>query len=356
MKTRFVRFWWAAAMLAAMPAGAGTRDVGNGGDAVSQEFAALVRQLARDMAVVPQLQARGLDQQIEGVLRTTYITSQERVFLAGPSGEQIERDALNFPRMTPPTIIVSRTRWSAPEMTSNRKRALALHEVLGVLEIEQNRYDASAEILNLLELDPTTPRKLYELTMGEGSEGYTFQSVMKACAQQKALNRHKYWEVTCQFRSKNWSEIHWDVEWAKDYEFQGFSARSVGVGVSLYGVYVHPSASNEERVRYVEVPHEVRRTIEKAVYGLEVYGIGPMDQLSWKRVTTSMDLANGIAPVSFSSEDEALDQCWEDLVDLASDFGAGILYRKGRCLSEVRIIRGQERFIYVIESQNPFLK
>ena len=355
MKTSFIRAVVVAATLAAFPAGAGTRDVGNGGDAVSQEFAALVRQLARDMTAVPQLHARGLDQQIEGALRATYITSQDRVFLAGPNGQELERDALNFPQLTPPTIIVSRTRWLAPEMTTARKRALALHEVLGVLQIEQNRYDASAEILNLLERDPTTPRKLYELTMGEDREGYTFQSVMKACAQQKALNRRKYWEVTCQFRSKNWSEVHWDVEWARDYEFQGYSTRSAGVGVGLYAVYVSRSASSGERVRYVEVPHEVRRTIEKAVYGLEVYGIGPVEQLSWKRVTTSIELAGGIAPLSFSTEEQALSQCWEDLVDLASDFGAGILYRKGRCTTDSREIRGRQRFIYVIESQNPYL-
>lgn len=124
---------------------AGGREVGNGGDAVVQEFVSIARSI---LAHWERLEFPGgvevRREQFETAVRETRVDSKDRTFL----GDR-EVDAINRPDLK--TITLSRTRWGTNGTNSSKKLALVLHEYLGILGLDDSGYLISSHVLQKLE-------------------------------------------------------------------------------------------------------------------------------------------------------------------------------------------------------------
>lgn len=110
-------------------------DRGNGGD----EYAKLFINQGADIAEaltqnpIPGVDARELMQAVQN----TFVNSQERLFLRGD-----EVDAINYPDAR--KILVSRTGWDRMSSSPHRRAFLVLHEYLGIIGIDDARYQVSS--------------------------------------------------------------------------------------------------------------------------------------------------------------------------------------------------------------------
>ena len=109
-------------------------DRGNGGDEYGKAFINLGLDLAESLAQhpLPGVDAKRLLEAVD----STYVNSQERLFL----GDE-EKDAINYPESH--RILVSRTAWDRMESQPHRRAFLVLHEYLGIMGVDDTRYQIS---------------------------------------------------------------------------------------------------------------------------------------------------------------------------------------------------------------------
>jgi hypothetical protein len=111
-------------------------DAGNGGDDYAREFINLGLEIAESLAQnpIPGLDAKDLLRTIQA----TQVNSQESLVLRGD-----KVDAINIPWATPQKILVSRTGWDRMRSQRHRQAFLVLHEYLGIMGIDDSRYQVS---------------------------------------------------------------------------------------------------------------------------------------------------------------------------------------------------------------------
>lgn len=119
---------------------------GNGGDFIAQEFAAHGFEALKVLKELKTLPADLSLQDLEHALSTTQVVSADKTELPGPDGKPLERDAINLPDETPPTILVNRTSWTSKKLSTTDKMSLALHEYLGIVGTERNNYRISSQL------------------------------------------------------------------------------------------------------------------------------------------------------------------------------------------------------------------
>jgi len=126
--------------------GGGT--VGNGGDAISQEFTFLATELVSYLPYLPANTSFSLEQRkaYATAVQETKVNTQDHLTLNG-----VEVDAINYPDKK--VIEVSRSRWallsSDPEV-KNKRQAIALHEYLWIAGIDDTNYRYSTPLFKEL--------------------------------------------------------------------------------------------------------------------------------------------------------------------------------------------------------------
>lgn len=112
-------------------------DRGNGGDEYSKSFIEYGLDISEALGQnpIPGVDAKSLQQAV----RNTFVNSQENLVLRGN-----EVDAINYPNPQNPRILVSRSGWDRLASTPHRRAFLVLHEYLGILGIDDSRYQISS--------------------------------------------------------------------------------------------------------------------------------------------------------------------------------------------------------------------
>ena len=128
--------------LISVSAFSGVRDVGNGGDAIVLEFTTLARQVSKDIQInaqylFPEFSAEDL----ETAIASTKVMSVEKTILNG-----IEKDAINYPGLG--LIKINRSRWGARSVSTEKLRALVLHEYLGIMNINDADFIISGRLID----------------------------------------------------------------------------------------------------------------------------------------------------------------------------------------------------------------
>lgn len=363
----------------ALPAHA-WREVGNGGDEVAQSFVTtayrMLNLLKRLPAAPEGLSLTTLEQAID----STYVVSEEKLFLNDPSGQPSERDALNFPGTTPPSIRVSRARWQNAAFTEKAKLLLTLHEYLGILGLERNTYVVSAKLENALSVSQSAPVQIFSQALVNGQEGLTLGAAAELCDRYRSMYRRSYFMVYCTFETKQNLSVEVNTEFTTDYRFLGYttrgrssssessssSAASVGLSV-VYGRRgfgfeasneVSESAGSSESsysqqpiIREVQVPYTAYKTLDRSTYGLRVWGLGDLANAPWRVLESSLSLGQGLVSLDFASADEAIDACYDSLLNLQIARDTRGYYDRAKCTAELR----GDRYHYLMLSQNPLL-
>jgi hypothetical protein len=113
---------------------------GGGGDHDGQAFTAIGR-LVKDQLVEQKGSVKIDTEEFEKALQVVEVEFvNEPLFL-----NDVKKDAINYPKTN--KIRVYKSAWD--EMSLNAKRALVLHEYLGIMEIEDSTYGLSYKLLNL---------------------------------------------------------------------------------------------------------------------------------------------------------------------------------------------------------------
>jgi hypothetical protein len=111
-------------------------DRGNGGDEYAKSFIDMGLDIAESLAQHP-LPGVKAEELVEAIHKTL-VNSQEQLVLRGD-----EVDAINDPSMSPPRILISRKSWDRMEAAPHRRAFLVLHEYLGIMGIDDSRYQIS---------------------------------------------------------------------------------------------------------------------------------------------------------------------------------------------------------------------
>lgn len=149
-------------MLLAQPGWAGN-ELGNGGDAFAQEFIAAGRALVEKSRKNPDPRigdAEALAAAVEG----TAVSTKDYLELNG-----VEVDAVNYPASK--RIEVNRRRWQ--QYSAAQKSSLVLHEYLGILGVDDSKYQVSSLFLaGSEERSSETERSRYSLGIGTGYQSF----------------------------------------------------------------------------------------------------------------------------------------------------------------------------------------
>jgi hypothetical protein len=130
-------FIGAMALLAAFSARAGVKEVGNGGDVAALEFVDIATQL---LDYLNWIGSKEIDTtKFSWALENTKVesTSQELTL------NRLPKDAINYPLEK--KIIFNRDKWKS--IGAEQRAALAFHEYLGILGIDDTGYKISKKIL-----------------------------------------------------------------------------------------------------------------------------------------------------------------------------------------------------------------
>ncbi len=117
-------------------------DVGGGGDHYTSEFRRIGYEILELIiqAPVPDVKAEDLRKAID----STEVVSFEQVYLHNDPNQL--RDAINFPHSTPPRIEMSRISWDRMKPVRHEKIFLVFHEYLGILGIDDTKYQISHQL------------------------------------------------------------------------------------------------------------------------------------------------------------------------------------------------------------------
>jgi hypothetical protein len=141
-------------------------EVGSAGDSYSQEFVDIGYEVLNLLISNP---VQGIDESaLRKAIDSTTVVSQEELFL---NGNPV--DAINYPNAEPPFIQVSRKGWDAMRLTRYKKIFLDLHEYLGIMKIDDSKYQNSTRLDRARVCFRTTAIRL-ELERQKGISCYKF--------------------------------------------------------------------------------------------------------------------------------------------------------------------------------------
>jgi hypothetical protein len=115
------------------------KESGSGGDAYTREFIEVAEEVIENLSANPLV---GVDHaRFYQLVQEVKVESQERLFLNGA-----EVDAINYATAVPPRIEMSRTRWDSMANMPYRRVLLVFHEFLGLMGIDDSKYQVSRRI------------------------------------------------------------------------------------------------------------------------------------------------------------------------------------------------------------------
>jgi hypothetical protein len=112
----------------------------NGGDSIAAEFTKIARQITQVLRTHDNLPVSA-DAFEEAVART-WVVSKKNTFLHG-----IEMEAINYP--TERRIEINRSRWLENKDSMKYRYVLVTHEYLGILGIDDSRYQISEKLFEI---------------------------------------------------------------------------------------------------------------------------------------------------------------------------------------------------------------
>ena len=112
--------------------------VGNGGDDYAIEFVGTAYEVLETLLYYP---IKDVDpNQFLNAIRNTEINSKDKLF-----NGKYEVDALNYPKLNPAKIEISRNGWDRLDNELERRMLLVFHEYLGILQIDDGNYRLTQE-------------------------------------------------------------------------------------------------------------------------------------------------------------------------------------------------------------------
>jgi len=113
---------------------------GHGGDIAVSLFLGIAHKSLYCLAKIPSenLPSPTWTSEYEKAILTTHIYSAEKTELNG-----VEVDAINFPDIDNPRIIVNRSRWLRDELSDVMRSRLIIHEYLSIMGYEDKLYELS---------------------------------------------------------------------------------------------------------------------------------------------------------------------------------------------------------------------
>ena len=112
---------------------------GNGGDSIALKFTTFGRDVLEEVRSYSEsFQEVNIESFENAIEKTDIITTDEKLFVG-----DIEKDAINYPEQK--MIKINRTRWSQAE--SNHRKALVFHEYLGIMKVDDSKYQVSGRLL-----------------------------------------------------------------------------------------------------------------------------------------------------------------------------------------------------------------
>ena len=117
--------------------------VGNGGDDYSIEFIGTAYEVLETLLYYP-IKEVSPDKFLTAI-RETKVNSKSRLYKGG-----YEVDALNYPKLNPPKIELSRSGWDRLDQKPIRKMLLVFHEYLGIMEVADDNYQLTQKLREAL--------------------------------------------------------------------------------------------------------------------------------------------------------------------------------------------------------------
>ena len=323
-------------------------EIGHGGSPVALAFVSRMNQavtlLRGWQSEFPEVQTDTLSAMIDSI----FVKAEPKVLITGPDGKELEVMAANEPDLSPRTIHVSTSLWSEAEKRPDGIRdelATALHELLGIAKLEDNKYPISSRFrtqLDKLPIDrlrtpePTAPVLLFEYDADPKQGGLDYREAHRICHELRNTYEEKYYLVYCSFHEQSWKEIVQETAFLPDYEFMGYVTQS-GEESESWGWYRRKSSWETTQpvivTRYEPVTYD--HTIVHRVYGVRVYGLGEYATTPWKTVYSSLSVNQGEYSYTYPEMDDAQYRCHQVLFDAQyqrDDKSA--LYYRARCFEE----------------------
>jgi hypothetical protein len=141
----FLFLLFALPALAAPPQILESGQEGHGGDIAVAQFIEHSDKLISDLSRLPSndLPSPLFIQEYERAARLTKISSTDSPITI----DGIEVDAVNFPDVDNPRIILNRNRWLDPRPSFVWRRLLVLHEYLSIMGYRDSRYEISRPLI-----------------------------------------------------------------------------------------------------------------------------------------------------------------------------------------------------------------
>ena len=118
---------------------------GHGGDMAAALFLSVTYKLNDQIVKLPMstFPTEGFLDTLNKAIHDTTIYSEEHVYL-----KDVEVDAINFPDIEQPRIILNRYRWLNTSLNYEIRSHLVLHEYLSIMGFNDSRYEISSAILS----------------------------------------------------------------------------------------------------------------------------------------------------------------------------------------------------------------
>lgn len=134
-----------------LPWGAKAGQEGHGGDIVVSEFLIYANEVGDSLQGLLEFQLPSSDfiKEYNDAVADTKVSSEDRVYLSA-----VEVDAINFPSIDDPRIIINRERWLDPRLNIIQRKRLVLHEYLSIMGYDDSNYMLSYILIkSILELE-----------------------------------------------------------------------------------------------------------------------------------------------------------------------------------------------------------
>ncbi|MCB0421218.1 MAG: hypothetical protein KDD61_09485 [Bdellovibrionales bacterium] len=120
---------------------------GHGGDIVVSEFFGLAEEILESFKELPSkdLPSEDFVALFSESLEKVEVTSLDRVKLG-----DTEVDAINFPDIDEPKILLGRERWLDPRITMDMRKQLIIHEFLSIMGFDDKYYRLSHRLKQLI--------------------------------------------------------------------------------------------------------------------------------------------------------------------------------------------------------------
>lgn len=330
---------------------------GHGGNSLAQDWVTHGYKALKVLESLPADKRFNVDlDQFSQMIRNASVKPVSKLPIQG-------KDAVNFPKETPPQIEFSQSRWAT--LSDDQKTALTMHEYFGLMGVEVDQYSISAAVMANASVvrnydNSLDPIPLFEQSFDYGREGVSFQEAQKLCDQQKAMYRNRYFITYCVFHEKNWQEVAVGTSTYTSYELLGYETIASGSS-SSFGIFMprRGSANASSRSRYysqtpvimpVEVPYQYTYTVDHQIYGVKVFGWGLIDKSQMKTILKSDDLESGLDGITYPDSRQALIRC--KLLTAAHDDYDFQFYR-AECAT---VKRPDGTYAFEVKSYNPFIR